>query len=263
MQKLIGIDLDGTLLCDNKTITDFTKQTLSEATKYNHLVVLATGRSFFGSKPYYDQLKLKTPLISFNGALITLPDGTDIKQVIPKKLVNSLYNDLNELFVTAFFNSKERIISVNHNKDLEYLFNGAISKDTSEFDIVTAHNHDILNIVVSIEEKDQMTFENYFKDLPVMHRYWGSHEGLRFYDIHLIGVSKATALKDILGLYNLNKDQLITFGDGPNDFEMLEITKDGIAMNNAPIELKAVAKYETDFDNNNDGVAKYLVKYYL
>lgn len=263
MNKLIGIDLDGTLLGEDKKISEFTKQTLSEVIKYNHQVVIVTGRSYFGAKKYHNELKLKTPLISLNGALISLPDGSEIKKSLPKKLVMDVYNDLNKYFLTALFNCSNKMYTINHNADLEYLFNGALITESYIFDKNKIAKEDILNIVVLISEEHKESFESYFEKLPINCRYWGSHEGQLFYDIHLRNVSKATALREVLRLYNLSKKDLVAFGDGPNDLEMLQYANDGIAMKNASKEIKEQVKEITDHDNDNDGVARYLIKYYI
>lgn len=263
MKKMIGIDLDGTLLTTNKTITDFTKQTLSEVTKYNNKVVIATGRSYIGAIKYYEQLKLKTPLITLNGAQITLPDGTEILKPIPKKEVTKIYNDLNKMIVTGFLNCSKMMFTINHSLELEKLFNGEVRDDTTEYDEKLVNKADVLNMVILINDKDRAEFEAYFDNTKLVHRHWGSHNGESFYDIFLDGVSKASALKEVLSMYNLSKEDLITFGDGHNDIEMLQYANDGIAMKNAHPDVLETTKYSTDRDNDNDGVANYLITYYL
>ena len=60
--------------------------------------------------------------------------------------------------------------------------------------------------------------------------------------------------------YNIKNDHLICFGDGINDFEMLDMAYIGVAMKNGSDELKSKAKYITDYTNNEDGVIKFLEK---
>ena len=70
---LIAVDLDGTLLTDDKRISTYTKLTLQKLIELGHYVVIATGRSNRMSILYYDELGLKTPLINSNGAFIHHP----------------------------------------------------------------------------------------------------------------------------------------------------------------------------------------------
>ena len=67
-KHLIAIDLDGTLLTNNKDISQRTKQTIQKVVDNGHIVVIATGRSHRSSLHYYQSLDLNTAMINFNGA---------------------------------------------------------------------------------------------------------------------------------------------------------------------------------------------------
>lgn len=69
---LICLDLDGTLLNDNKEISSYTKQVLNELQQRGHQIMIATGRPYRASQMYYHELNLTTPIVNFNGAYITL-----------------------------------------------------------------------------------------------------------------------------------------------------------------------------------------------
>ena len=70
---IIALDLDGTLLTDNKTITNETKQILQKAREQGHHVVISTGRPYHSSKPFYQELGLCSPIVNFNGAYVHHP----------------------------------------------------------------------------------------------------------------------------------------------------------------------------------------------
>ena len=72
-QKMIAVDLDGTLLNGESKLSDFTKDTIKQISKKGHHVVIATGRPYRMAKDFYDQLELETPMINFNGSLTHLP----------------------------------------------------------------------------------------------------------------------------------------------------------------------------------------------
>jgi hydroxymethylpyrimidine pyrophosphatase-like HAD family hydrolase len=73
------------------------------------------------------------------------------------------------------------------------------------------------------------------------------------------GVHKASGLKKLGDLLNIDLSEMIAFGDGANDFEMIEKVGLGVAMDNAIEGLKAKAKYHTD-TVDNDGVYKFLIE---
>lgn len=64
---LIALDLDGTLLKDDKTISERTKKVLDQVQKEGHIVMISTGRPYRASELYYKQLNLTTPIVNFNG----------------------------------------------------------------------------------------------------------------------------------------------------------------------------------------------------
>src|SRR5690625_5463976 len=72
-QHLIALDLDGTLLTNNKTISMRTKDIIFRAIEDGHIVVIATGRPHRASIQYYQSLGLTTPMVNFNGGLIHHP----------------------------------------------------------------------------------------------------------------------------------------------------------------------------------------------
>jgi len=72
-KHLIALDLDGTLLTDDKTISPASRATIERLMAEGHIVVIATGRPNRMSILYYNELKLQTPLINSNGAVLHNP----------------------------------------------------------------------------------------------------------------------------------------------------------------------------------------------
>ncbi len=73
-KKLIAIDLDGTLLHHDNTISTYTQKTIKAVQDKGHHVIISTGRPYRMALDYYLQLNLKTPIITFNGALTHMPE---------------------------------------------------------------------------------------------------------------------------------------------------------------------------------------------
>ena len=70
------------------------------------------------------------------------------------------------------------------------------------------------------------------------------------------------ALERLLAMVNIDKDDVIAVGDGFNDLSMIEYAGLGIAMDNAPGEVKSRANFVTS-SNDEDGVAKVIEKFIL
>ncbi len=71
--------------------------------------------------------------------------------------------------------------------------------------------------------------------------------------------SKTKAMQFLMEMYGLKQEEVIAIGDNYNDKGMIEFAGLGIAMGNAPDEIKAAADMVTD-TNNRDGVASVLDK---
>ena len=83
---------------------------------------------------------------------------------------------------------------------------------------------------------------------------WGGP--LNILEISSKNVNKAYALNYLLGIYNMDKKDLIAFGDEHNDTEMLAFAGTGYAMKNASPVLLPYADQQLNFSNEEDGVAK-------
>ena len=75
-------------------------------------------------------------------------------------------------------------------------------------------------------------------------------------------VSKGNAVKSIASYFNINTENIVSFGDDTSDYSMLSVSGIGVAMKNAVYEVKSVADYITD-SHNQEGVAKWIEKYVL
>jgi Cof subfamily protein (haloacid dehalogenase superfamily) len=76
------------------------------------------------------------------------------------------------------------------------------------------------------------------------------------------GVSKGKAVAVLAAHYGLQQEEIITIGDSENDVSMIEYAGLGIAMGNAPDQVKRKAGYVTG-TNDEDGVAQAISKFIL
>ncbi len=76
---IICLDLDGTLLNDNKEISSYTKQVLNELQQRGHQIMIATGQPYRASQMYYHELNLTTPIVNFNSIYVHHPKDKNFK----------------------------------------------------------------------------------------------------------------------------------------------------------------------------------------
>ena len=74
-------------------------------------------------------------------------------------------------------------------------------------------------------------------------------------------IDKGSAIENILIPMGYKKEEIMAFGDGENDINMIKLAHIGIAMGNAIESLKEVSDYVTE-SNENDGIALALYKFF-
>ncbi|MFX3624103.1 MAG: Cof-type HAD-IIB family hydrolase [Ectobacillus sp.] len=260
-QHLIALDLDGTLLKDNKTISERTKKAIQKARAQGHIVVISTGRPYRASNLYYKELQLDTPIVNFNGAYVHHPlDAswgtyhTPLELNIAKEIVaacadfgvKNLYAEvIDDVYVRHIDEGMKHIFQFGNPKvytgDLLHILDDAptcLLIDANEHEVEAIRQH-LTNVHAEV----------------IDHRRWAAP--WHIIEIVKSGMNKAIGLKKITDYYGIPSERVIAFGDEDNDFEMIEFAGRGVAMGNAIAELKSLANYVTA-TNEEDGVAVYL-----
>lgn len=267
MYKLVAIDLDGTLLRDDKTFSKYTIDIISKVCKKGVHIAIASGRPFPVVKNIIQDLGISDfdeCCITLNGASIQKTNsgevlyassitGFDIREIY------SLLTNTN-CFMHAF--SLSRGLLVNKYNDYSAIehFGGLIK--SNEFDFFLTPYDEFFFKAVVVGEKDQIDLieKNIPKDF--MNKYSIIRTLDNLLEFLKLGTHKGLGIDVLAKYYNISRDEIIAFGDEQNDFEMLSSVGMPIAMGNASDRIKSLCKYTTD-TNNNDGVAKALKKLIL
>nr|WP_106783827.1 Cof-type HAD-IIB family hydrolase [Lysinibacillus timonensis] len=262
-RHLIVLDLDGTLLKDDKTISEKTKQTLFKAKEAGHEVMIATGRPFRASELYYNELMLKTPIVNFNGALVHHPKSRSFKTVHSPMDIGVVHDVVDSVDKYQYKNLIAEVM------DSVYIH----TEDQSMMDIfkmgdpnVTignlrgSLNEDPTSLLIHAEEDKVSGIRKHLEDVHaelIDHRRWGAP----FHIIEIVrkGLNKAVGISLVAKELDIPRKRIIAFGDEDNDLEMIEYAGVGVAMSNGIDELKSIAN-EVTLSNNEDGIAKVLIE---
>ena len=109
---LICLDLDGTLLNDNKEISSYTKQVLNELQQRGHQIMIATGRPYRASQMYYHELNLTTPIVNFNGAYVHHPKDKNFKtchEILDLGIAQKHYSRITTISSIEYYSRSERL----------------------------------------------------------------------------------------------------------------------------------------------------------
>lgn len=260
-QHLIVLDLDGTLLTDDKTISPYTKSILAKAREAGHQVMIATGRPFRASQLYYKELDLITPIVNFNGAFIHHPlnrSWETMHSPISMRVVHDVVDSVNKFqYENLIAEVIDDVYLHNENEELLNVFNMGNPRVTTGNLKLTLHE-DPTSLLIQANEHNVPIIRKHLEDVHaelIEHRKWGAP--FPIIEIVRKGLSKAVGVSKIAHEFEIPQDRIIAFGDEDNDLEMIDYAGIGVAMSNAIDELKSVAK-EITLSNNEDGIGKFL-----
>ncbi|AXI08761.1 Cof-type HAD-IIB family hydrolase [Oceanobacillus sp. 143] len=265
-RHLISLDLDGTLLTDNKVISSQTKQTVLTAMDEGHIVVIATGRPHRSSINYYHELGLKTPMVNFNGALLHHPTNKNwdaLHNPMPIRTAHAIIDACFDLNVNNILAEViDDVYLAQYDEKLIEIYQE--SPDDPPFkigNIKQTLQEDPTSILVLPKEEQIEMLRNHLDDYHaefIEHRNWGAPWNI--IEIIKKGMNKAVGLQKIAHYYDIPKDRIIAFGDEDNDLEMIDYAGVGVAMGNAIPNLKKLAKHITK-TNEQNGIGIFLEEY--
>ncbi|MNZ47012.1 putative phosphatase [compost metagenome] len=263
MYKLIAIDIDDTLINDDKEVTPATQQALEQAVAQGVIVTLATGRAYAGAYKLAQQTGLNVPIITYQGALIKnlLDEKVLFERYLPIDAATKLYDYCIEhnLHLQTYIDDKLYAREENQ-KLIDYTnLNGTKYYIEPDFIKVVVQPTPKMLIIDDPDYLDEIT--------PVLRELLGEEVHITKSKPHFLEImhkegTKGHALKFLSAHFGCELSQTIAIGDSWNDHEMLEAAGLGVAMGNAIPALKEIADYITA-SNNEDGVKQVIDKFVL
>ena len=259
MIKLVATDIDGTILIPEGKFTDEVKSCITKLQEKGVKVVLVTGRMNKAALLIKEELRLNTPVISYQGGLVN--NGGKIlyerylSQEQAKKIIDwahkenihiNLYND-DTLYSEKDDAEIQRYASVQH---VDYV--------VKSFDDI---KKDRVNKILAIDYNNAERISKYEKELPLIFpELYIIKSTPYFLEFSNPEGSKYCAVEFLQKYWSIKKDEILTIGDQNNDIALLEAGGIKVAMGNATEELKAKADYTTDTVYNN-GFVKAMEKF--
>lgn len=265
MNTLYITDLDGTLLTDDKRVSEHTAKKLNELIAGGVKISYATARSFNSAAPLLHNVRFSCPCAVYNGVFIVNPKSGE--RLFWRGFSENAVRFAREFFtrenilpiVYSFINGEHKISYIESNLPAVQAYISAHEGDPRmrrARDIDELFEGEIFYFTVIRGEK-----------LPIVCKTFGENENFSinvqkdnyddsiWHEIYDGGCSKAAAarrLKELLGA-----EELVCFGDNVNDIPMIKAADVGVAVENACDELKSCA----DIVINCDGVADYIEQF--
>lgn len=270
--KLIALDMDGTVLRSDKSVSEYTLQTFREASARGALVVPATGRIRKMLPKPVTALPFVRYAVTSNGASVI-----DLKEnhVIYRNLISredsfatvkliSDYHLFSETYVDGISFAEEKMFqSLNHAEIAPWLYEYLMESQIFVDDLpkhIEEINRPLEKInILFVPEKLRRTLINNLNAIAPFSLTSALDGNI---EINAPTASKGDGLAFLCKTLNIRPQEVMAFGDGSNDVSMLQFAGYSFAMGNADNGIKNAAKY-TAASNDDDGVARAIQTFFI
>lgn len=254
MVKIIFCDMDGTLLTSENKLPEGFDEAMTELKRRNVIFAPASGRQYFSLLKSFEKYRDEFLFLAENGTLV-MHKG--------KEIFSSPLGFEAARKVLAASEGFENILRVYCGKKDAYLRR---EQDTPEFQAELNKYYTHNGVVDDFNELDDIPLKVALFD-PTAHAKENIYDKLtQFYDelqvvlssdywvdVMSPGINKGEAVKNIQRVMNFKPEECAAFGDYLNDYEMMQAVGYGFAMANAHPDLKKIAKFVTE-SNDEAGV---------
>lgn len=272
MIRMIGLDLDGTLLTRDKRLTDGNRAVLEEASRRGIEIVPVTGRPLSGIPEAVLDLPFIRYAISSNGAVVT--------DRLEKRAVREHYMTVETAEQVLEAARGENVIREYfaggygfHDKDSRRLLWKRFGQ-TPVISYIEKSRIQVEDLQRSLAEKTQgienisIMCASYEDKLAVLDKI-EKIEGIRIIypwptdlEITAPDADKGDAFLSLARSLGFERDEVMAMGDANNDLGLMKAAGFAVAMGNSAPEIMEAADYVT-YDNEHDGVAEAIRRYVL
>jgi Cof subfamily protein (haloacid dehalogenase superfamily) len=271
--RMIGLDLDGTLLDSNKVFTEYARRVIGQAVERGIIVLPATGRPVSGiPKEILGFPGIRYALTSNGARVLDLQEN----KVLYERLISyeaggrlleilKRYDALLEIYYDGIGYANEEDLKVVERYMPSAPMLAYIRNTRRPVEDVFRMYHgehrpvDKIQALFASQEEKRAAFAEVRETLPEITVCGALHNNL---EANAKEARKGVALIKLGEFLGISKEEIMACGDGSNDIEMVKEAGLGVAMSNAIDEVKAAADYVT-CSNDEDGAAKAIEKYVL
>lgn len=243
-QWLVALDIDGTIIHEDETLTEVVLHAVQAARDAGHIVTLATGRSWESTKYILEKLEL-TPeyVVCANGA-VTMRRDTEVEGNYRRDLVETfdpgpVLTRIRDGLPEGRFLVEDATGHRLYTEGMqEWNLENARKVEFDELSALPA-----TRVVVVSPGQEPAEFLAVIESLG-LHQVSYFIGWTAWLDIAPDGVNKGTATERVRGIHDIPLARVLVVGDGRNDIEMFEWAREGgraVAMGQAPDDLKVVA----------------------
>lgn len=264
--RMLVLDIDGTSTNSDKELLEETRQAVIRIQEKGVGVILASGRPPQGVFPIAEALEFQRfggCILAFNGAR-----GIEYKTrrcLFEKTLPSHIPGQLQKEAVrrgVGFFAYQEQALAAGTKPDRYMELESRISGLPIEYCPDFSAGLQAVNECVITGSCDELEILEPEVARRYLHEIQIFHSEPYFLEVTPKNVDKAYGLKHLLGRLNVDREEIVCCGDSFNDISMIQYAGVGVAMKNGCEELKMVANYVTEHDNNHNGIVEVIQRFF-
>lgn len=262
--KVIAADMDGTFLTTSK---EYNKEKFEKV--FNYLeredikYVAISGDQYFQIREYFTGFTDRMTIVGDNGSYFVENDNKLKVESIDREVVSDILHFLidNDYHLDLLLDAENQayiLREVDEEKKKIFQFYHTKLKVIDSYFPLPNDRFTKLTFDTEIDE----TYEVIDKIQKIFgYEVEATTSGNGNIDVIKKGANKGAAMEYLLDRWDLSGDNLMAFGDGDNDIEMIKLAKYSYAMDNASENLKKEAKYITK-SNDEDGVLDTIIEFF-
>lgn len=265
--KFLLLDLDFTLLNNNREISDKNKEAILKASQAGVKTVICTGRSYMSAEKFIKQLELYKKgnyAIAYNGGIIYEPFNNNIilEHKLNKTDALEIISELRGFDVGIIVYSTNTLVIEQMCPEIEqYCKISALEPMiTQQFESFIQDN--ISKILIKSHDRKVLSeIENHFKNTDLINRVTMFYSSSDLFEFNPLNIDKGSAVIELSKYVGEDLSTFIACGDNYNDINMIKNAGLGVAVKNGVNEIKAAADYITENTNDENAIAEVIEKF--
>lgn len=271
--RMIGFDLDGTLLTTQKEFSEYTKQVLSRAVEKNIEILPVTGRPLCGLPEELTGFAGIRYAITANGArIMDLSQGITLRErLVPVPVAEKIlhiferYDTLREIYYDGVgYAQRESLERIGHFFPSAPMAGYVTSTRLPVEDLRMKFREEnravdkLQGVFADIREREKALEE--LKSVAGIEATGSLSNNI---EVNISGVNKGEALLWLGERLGISAEETMAFGDGGNDMALMRYEGISVAMINGREDIKEAADHVTEESNDADGMARFIERHVL
>lgn len=206
-------------------------------------------------------------ITAYNGALIydCVQDKVLLENRVPLVTAQKVFDKAMEKNIHIHTYADNIIVSVAENKELEFYRKNIVLPYIIEKELQKVVENSVYKLItIELEDKSILEgFRDEIENSELGSEFTCTFSNDKYLELYSQKAGKGKSLVSLCNMLNIPVEDSVAAGDEENDKEMVMMAGVGVAMSNGNSNLKKIADYVTENDNNNDAIGEVIERFFV